>query len=67
MIVVRCIAGVTDGFKEEMRLHQGLALSPFLDEHNRGSAKVRHFGDRVTDTRDSEYIGRRILEMELPG
>ena len=30
MTVVRCAAGVTDGFKVEVRLHQGLALSPFL-------------------------------------
>ena len=30
MTVVRCAVGVTDGFKLEVRLHQGLALNPFL-------------------------------------
>ena len=27
---MRCTVGVTDGFKVEVGLHQGFALSPFL-------------------------------------
>ena len=30
MTVVRCAIGVTDGFKVEVGLHQGLNLSPLL-------------------------------------
>ena len=47
------------------------------NEYIRGTAHVRCFGDKVREARlrwfghvqrrDSEYIGRRMLRMELPG
>ena len=47
------------------------------NEHNRGTAQVRGFGDQVREARlrwfgcekgrDSEYVGRRMLKMGLPG
>ena len=46
-------------------------------EHIRGRAQVGRFGDEVREARlrwfghvqrrNTEYIGRRMLEMELPG
>ena len=47
------------------------------NEHVRGTAHVRRFGDKVREARlrwfghvqrrDSEYIGNRMLRLELPG
>ena len=46
-------------------------------EHIRGTTRVRRLGDKVREARlrwfghvqrtDSEYIGRRMIKMELPG
>ena len=52
MTVVRCAAGVTDGFKVEVRLHQGLALSPFL---------FVMVMDRLTDEVTQELLCTRVF------
>ncbi|KAK3516660.1 hypothetical protein QTP70_021999 [Hemibagrus guttatus] len=52
-------------------------LDRIRNEYIRGTAHVGHMGDKVRETRlrwfghvqrrESEYIGRRMLDMELPG
>ncbi|KAK3546668.1 hypothetical protein QTP70_031404, partial [Hemibagrus guttatus] len=52
-------------------------LDRIRNEYIRGTAHVGHLGDKVRETRlrwfghvqrrESEYIGRRMLDMELPG
>ncbi|KAK3533820.1 hypothetical protein QTP70_031295, partial [Hemibagrus guttatus] len=52
-------------------------LNRIRDEYIRGTAHVGRLGDKVRETRlrwfghvqrrESEYIGRRMLDMELPG
>ncbi|KAK3531918.1 hypothetical protein QTP70_034419, partial [Hemibagrus guttatus] len=52
-------------------------LDRIRDEYIRGTAHVGHMGDKVREARlrwfghvqqrESEYIGRRMLDMELPG
>ena len=47
------------------------------NKHIKGTAKVRCFGDKMTEVRfrcfghvqrrHSSYVGRRMLKMELPG
>ena len=60
-----------------LRFFLGMArMDVIRKEHIRGTAKVRHFGDKVREARlrmfghvqrrDSEYIGRRMLKMEPP-
>ena len=53
---VRCAVGMTEGFKVEVGLHQGLALSPFLfamvmdrltDEVRQGSPWNMMFADDI--------------------
>ncbi|KAK3570034.1 hypothetical protein QTP86_009176 [Hemibagrus guttatus] len=66
--VVRCAVGQTEEFKVEVGLHQGSALSPFLFAMvmDQLSEEVRQESGHV-QRRESEYIGRRMLDMELPG
>uniref|UniRef100_A0A3Q3WA96 Cadherin domain-containing protein n=1 Tax=Mola mola TaxID=94237 RepID=A0A3Q3WA96_MOLML len=52
-------------------------MDRICNEHIRGTTQVRHFGDKVREarlrwfghvqSRDSKYIGRRRLKMDLPG
>ncbi|KAK3514499.1 hypothetical protein QTP70_018669 [Hemibagrus guttatus] len=52
-------------------------LDRIRNEYIRGTADVRHLGDKVRETRlrwfghvqrrESEYIGRRMLDMKMPG
>ncbi|KAL1276170.1 hypothetical protein QQF64_035793 [Cirrhinus molitorella] len=52
-------------------------LDRIRNEYIRGTAHVGHLGDKVREARlrwfghvqrrDSKYIGRRMLDMELPG
>ncbi|MCI4387574.1 hypothetical protein PGIGA_G00075700 [Pangasianodon gigas] len=52
-------------------------LDRIRNEYIRGTAHVGHLGDKVREAglrwfghvqrRESEYIGRRMLDMELPG
>ncbi|KAK3572727.1 hypothetical protein QTP86_006995 [Hemibagrus guttatus] len=61
-----------------LRFSLGLTrLDRIRNEYIRGTAHVEHMGDKVRETRlrwfghvqrrESEYIGRRMLDMELPG
>ena len=61
-----------------LRFFSGVTLMDRIKKkHNQGTAEVRHFGDNVRETRlrwfghvqrgGSEYIGRRMIKMELPG
>ena len=52
-------------------------LDRIRNEHIRGTAHVRRFGDKAREARlrwfghvrrrDEEYVGRKMLEMDLPG
>ena len=52
-------------------------LDKIKNKHVRGTAHVRQFGDKARETRlrwfghvkrrDEAYVGRRMLEMDLPG
>ena len=67
----RCVVGVTERFKVEVGLHQGLALSPFLfamvmerltDEVLQKSPWTMMFADDIVICRDSRKQVKEKLE-----
>ena len=63
---------------ETLRFSVGVTrMDRIRKEHIRGTTQVRRLGDKVREARlrwfghvqrrNSEYIGRRMIKMELPG
>jgi len=76
MTVLRCAVGLTDGFKVEVGLHQGSALSPFLfalviyrltDEVRQEPLWVMMFSDDIVICTESREQAEENLEMLWKG
>ena len=75
VIAVRCAVGMTEGFKVEVGLHQGLALSPFLfvmvmdrltDEVRQKSPwNIMFVDDIVICSESKEQVERSLERVEI--